>query len=162
MRAVHTPKNGGIAQISSLAISQAGAICLRKGDGPGNCEVVLIASRTNGSWGIPKGHVELGESLPQTAEREAFEEAGVKGLILEPPIGQFSHHKEGRLLRYSVSVHLLFVQKIEPYFPEKSKRQIKWVPLPIAAREVANRELGRLIDSVTTHPVYEHRAALGW
>ncbi|HCL64081.1 NUDIX domain-containing protein [Agrobacterium tumefaciens] len=158
MRAAYSVGSTGIEQGSPLAIAQAGAICLRMGDRPDEDEIALVASRTNGTWGIPKGHVELGESLRQAAEREAFEEAGAKGVTLEPAIGQFSYYKEGRLLRYSVSVHLLFVQTIAPYFPENNERQIKWVPLTGAAREVANRELSRIIASVRTHPLYEEHA----
>ncbi|MFK0206311.1 NUDIX hydrolase [Agrobacterium sp. NPDC090283] len=158
MRAAFSVGSEGIEQGSPLAIVQAGAICLRIGDRPGEGEIALVASRTNGAWGIPKGHVELGESLQQAAEREAFEEAGVKGFTLEPEIGQFLYHKEGRLLRYRVSVHLLLVQRIELHFPEKNERQIKWVPLTVAARDVANRELSRIIASVRTHPLYEEHA----
>ncbi|AYG64330.1 hypothetical protein CCGE525_36865 (plasmid) [Rhizobium jaguaris] len=52
---------------------------------------------------------------------------------------------------YSVSVHLLNVQGIAPSYPEKGERRIKWVLLPVAAREVANPTLRRIIASVIIH-----------
>lgn len=36
-----------------------------------------------GSWGYAGGSVELGESVEQTAERELFEETGLKAQKLE-------------------------------------------------------------------------------
>lgn len=33
-------------------------------------------------WCLPKGHVENGETLPQTAVREIAEETGIKGQVL--------------------------------------------------------------------------------
>ncbi|SCB40685.1 NUDIX hydrolase [Rhizobium hainanense] len=141
-----------IGEKPSFAILQAGAICLRMGATPDDSEIALVVSRTSGSWGIPKGHVELGETSQQAAEREAFEEAGVEGSALEPVIGRFSYRKEGRSLLYSVSVHLLHVQAIASSYPEKDERRIRWVPLTVAMREVANPELRRIIASVITHP----------
>lgn len=41
-------------------------------------EVLAVKSRTNGDWGLPKGHVEDGESEEETARREVFEETGLE------------------------------------------------------------------------------------
>ena len=42
----------------------------------------LVGQRRNahgdGTWSVPGGHIEFGESFEQTAEREAFEETGLK------------------------------------------------------------------------------------
>ncbi|MFK0204740.1 NUDIX hydrolase [Agrobacterium sp. NPDC090283] len=147
-----------IGQKPPFAILQAAAVCLRLRAKADEGEIALVASRTNGSWGIPKGHVEPGETSQQAAVREAFEEAGVEGSALEPVIGRFSYRKEGRSLLYSVSVHLLHVHRIASSYPEKDERRIKWVPLTVAVSEVANPKLGLIIASVATHPYYERRA----
>ncbi|TWB07796.1 ADP-ribose pyrophosphatase YjhB (NUDIX family) [Rhizobium sp. ERR 1071] len=145
-----------IEQSSPVAILQAGAVCLRMGERANEGEIALVASRANGSWGIPKGHVELGETSRQAAEREAYEEAGVEGIALEPVIGRFFYRKEDRSLLYSVSVHLVNVRGIALSYPEKGERRIKWVPLIAAAREVANPKLRRIIVSLISNPLYEH------
>ena len=41
-------------------------------------EVFLVQHLNGAHWGFPKGRAEKGESLKQTAERELFEETGMK------------------------------------------------------------------------------------
>lgn len=50
--------------------------CVYKIEG-NNASIILIKSRISKSWGIPKGHVEEGETLRETAVRETYEESGV-------------------------------------------------------------------------------------
>ena len=38
---------------------------------------ILLIFQQNGFWGFPKGHVEEGETEPETAVREVFEETGL-------------------------------------------------------------------------------------
>lgn len=44
---------------------------------------VLLVHHNLGHWGIPKGHVEYGETETETALREVFEETGVKVSLLD-------------------------------------------------------------------------------
>jgi 8-oxo-dGTP pyrophosphatase MutT (NUDIX family) len=88
------------AERSAQLIEQAGAICLRKADGREKVEVLLIGSLRNGRWGIPKGHVEPGETSWEAAEREAFEEAGIIGTAIERVVGSFVYTKDRAPLRY--------------------------------------------------------------
>ncbi|MFP4508617.1 MAG: bis(5'-nucleosyl)-tetraphosphatase [Spirochaetaceae bacterium] len=53
----------------------AGAVVVRK-TGFGEWECVLVLQH-NGDWGLPKGHVEAGESDAETAIREVREETGL-------------------------------------------------------------------------------------
>ena len=39
-----------------------------------------------GIWDLPKGRIEKGETIEETAVREVEEECGVEGLILEKPL----------------------------------------------------------------------------
>lgn len=53
----------------------AGAVVVqRAGSGEWQCVLVL---QHNGDWGLPKGHVEAGETDAQTAVREVREETGL-------------------------------------------------------------------------------------
>jgi 8-oxo-dGTP pyrophosphatase MutT (NUDIX family) len=63
-------------------VDQAGAIVV--GIRNGGPAVLLVTGKRNpGHWVFPKGHVEEGETLEQAALREAEEEAGVTGAIVE-------------------------------------------------------------------------------
>ena len=52
-------------------------------------EVLMMMRR--GWWDLPKGHVEPGESHPQTALREVEEETGLHGVRLGEPLGTTQH-----------------------------------------------------------------------
>jgi ADP-ribose pyrophosphatase YjhB (NUDIX family) len=51
----------------------------------GRARIAIIARRNRSGrveWCLPKGHVEAGETLRQTAEREVAEETGIRGRVL--------------------------------------------------------------------------------
>jgi 8-oxo-dGTP pyrophosphatase MutT (NUDIX family) len=127
-------------------VQQAAALCLRPASCPGGLEVLLIASRAAGEWGLPKGHVEPGEASHQAARREAFEEAGVIGAADETVLDTFLYSKPGDEARYRVAVHLLTVAGQRATFPESGQRAMRWVPLATAGGLVANRHLGGILD----------------
>src|SRR5947209_14678636 len=78
----------------------------------GAIEVLLITSRETRRWVIPKGWPIKGLKSPQTAAREAFEEAGVEGLVAKKKLGVFHYDKRlrsGRIQRVRVGVYPLQV-----------------------------------------------------
>jgi 8-oxo-dGTP pyrophosphatase MutT (NUDIX family) len=44
-------------------------------------EVAMIATDGGGRWGLPKGHVQRGETAEAAAEREVAEETGLSGKV---------------------------------------------------------------------------------
>lgn len=58
-------------------VSAGGVIYRKKGD---EIEIALIHVRSR--WGLPKGHVEEGESIEETALREVREETGLEGKVI--------------------------------------------------------------------------------
>src|SRR5687768_6649789 len=87
-------------------VEEAGAICYRRTK-KGQIEVLLVGSRRNGCWGVPKGHVEPGETTSVTAAREAFEEAGVRGKMEPAVFDAFRYRKDSSPDSFIVTVHLL-------------------------------------------------------
>jgi 8-oxo-dGTP pyrophosphatase MutT (NUDIX family) len=75
-------------------VEQAGGIAVRS-DGDG-WWVLLVRSKKDPSlWIFPKGHIEPGESAPETALRETSEEAGVEGELIGP-VGDPLEFQSGR------------------------------------------------------------------
>jgi 8-oxo-dGTP pyrophosphatase MutT (NUDIX family) len=115
-------------------LKQAGAIPFRvEPDGP---RVLLMTSLETGRWVIPKGGIEPGESAWRAAEREALEEAGVKGIIHKTPLGNYTYGKRvrsGAVRPTIVDVFLLEVRKQLKKWPERGQRRLEWVTIPVAA-----------------------------
>lgn len=71
-------------------VSAGGVIFRRRED---QVEVALI--HTGKRWGLPKGHVEKGERVEETAVREVREETGLLGR-LDRKLGQISYTYRGK------------------------------------------------------------------
>lgn len=71
-------------------------------------EILMIQDRL-GRWTIPKGHVEEGESLEQTALREVAEETGLTEFNLGEKLDKlhFFYRKEGKLIFMTTHVYLM-------------------------------------------------------
>jgi 8-oxo-(d)GTP phosphatase len=61
---------------SDAPVLAAGAICWRVG-ADGGLELLLVRSARWGDWSWPKGKLDPGESLPECAVREVWEETGI-------------------------------------------------------------------------------------
>jgi 8-oxo-dGTP pyrophosphatase MutT (NUDIX family) len=94
--------------------------------GPTDIEILLVSS-SRGRWIIPKGWPKVGEGA-EAAAREAFEEGGITGRLVEEPLGRFDYIKRvpGRVARHHVIVHLLVVSTQHPKWPERPKRNRLW------------------------------------
>jgi 8-oxo-dGTP pyrophosphatase MutT (NUDIX family) len=132
-------------------IQQYAAICYKREHQNCNIEVLLITSRDSGRWVVPKGWA-MDKKLPhQVAEREAWEEAGVKGKAKKKPFGYYTYLKSldtGDTVPSIVQVHLVEVTAIAVEFPEKGQRSIAWFPPHEAAALVREPELKGLLGKV--------------
>lgn len=128
-------------------VEQAGALCVRCGN-DGNLNILLVGGRRNGRWGLPKGHIDPGETSHAAASREAFEEAGVKGTASTDLFGAFEYTKDSSLERYRVLVHLLEVKSISPDYPEKAVRKKQWFAVDEAMRQVREPGLRDVIGKL--------------
>lgn len=136
-------------------IEQAGALCLRT-TSDGTRQVLLVGSRRNGRWGLPKGHIDAGESSHAAAAREAFEEAGVRGSVSDAIHGSFLYSKDGSPHRYRVIVRALNISDLLRVYPERDLRKRQWFAISEAASAAGHpglREL--LITLIPGRPVRE-------
>src|SRR3954469_6189247 len=116
--------------------------------GSSGTEVMLVTSRGRQRWIIPKGWPHSGRAPCDSAAREAFEEAGVLGLVGRRSLGSFRYKKrlkKGRVTVCDVHVFPLNVVRQRPQWPEKNQREIKWVSVKEAAEAVQNARLSNII-----------------
>jgi 8-oxo-dGTP pyrophosphatase MutT (NUDIX family) len=111
-------------------------------------EVMLVTSRGSRQWIIPKGWPHKGRAPHRSAAREAFEEAGVVGVIDRRPVGSFPYEKRlknGGVVSCEVLVYPLKVLRQTKEWPEQRQRKVKWLSASDAAAAVRDRRLGRII-----------------
>jgi len=126
---------------SSECIRQAAAIPVRRG------RVCLVTSSSGGRWVVPKGHLEPGKTAGQIALQEAWEEAGVTGVLLPEPIGSYLYTKYGNT--YHVIVFGMEVTEAADDWPERSLRQRAWLDPADALARVQEKGLRELIRAAT-------------
>lgn len=127
---------------------QYAAICYRAAKKPGREQVLLLTSRDTGRWVVPKGWPISGKKAHAVVEREAYEEAGVRGTAEKEPFGFYHYMKglqTGLKVPVRVQVHLLEVEEMLKNFPEKGSRQLEWVSPEEAATRVNEPELQALL-----------------
>ncbi|WP_324762992.1 NUDIX hydrolase [Sinorhizobium meliloti] len=127
---------------------QYAALCYRLARKTNALEILVITSRDTGRWVIPKGWPMQGKQAHEVAEREAYEEAGVKGKVQRAAIGAYVYQKRmdhGLEISCKVQVHALEVEDFCKNFPEKGSRRLEWVDYREAAKRVAEPSLKELI-----------------
>jgi 8-oxo-dGTP pyrophosphatase MutT (NUDIX family) len=122
-------------------VQQAAAIPFRRIDG--RLEICLIRRRT-GSWGIPKGRVERGESREEAARRETWEEAGIKGRASGASIGNYEYSRRGA--HFVVAVFLLEVLEERGAWHESALRERRWVTVADAAEMLSDHPVRSLFE----------------
>jgi 8-oxo-dGTP pyrophosphatase MutT (NUDIX family) len=134
---------------------QYAALCYRMKKKQGGLEVLLLTSRDTGRWVIPKGWPMPAKKAHAVAEREAYEEAGVKGKVDKEPLGYYHYNKSlrsGLKILVRVQVHPLDVQEMVKNFPEKGSRKLEWVSPEEAANRVNEPELKALFSVFASRP----------
>ncbi|NQV58015.1 MAG: NUDIX hydrolase, partial [Rhodospirillales bacterium] len=95
----------------------------------GELRILLITSLGTKRWVLPKGHIERGLTPRESAEFEAFEEAGLSGDVEELSIGAYTYMKNkkkgGRQCRVEV-FPMNFKHMVDDY-PEAGLRKRKWM-----------------------------------
>lgn len=109
----------------------------------GRPQVLLVTSRSGKRWVVPKGIVEPGLTPAASAEKEAWEEAGVRGRLRPDVVGRYQYAKWGGIC--TVEVFVLDVELVADQWPERELRQRRWLGTAEAAELVTEPELGRIL-----------------
>ena len=109
---------------------------------------MLITSREQRRWVVPKGNPIGGLNLHEAAAHEAFEEAGVSGIPCPTALGEYHYLKrrrDGTTRNVTVAVFPLAYQRQADEWPEQDERETKWFDLVGASDAVDEPELKQLI-----------------
>ena len=121
---------------------QSAVLPYRRRDG--ELEVLLITSRNGKRWVLPKGIVEPGMTPPDSAAKEAEEEAGVEGAVSENSLGRYAQKKWGGTCK--IEVFPMRVTAEKAHWPEAEIRQRAWLSLESAAKRVENAKLRKILE----------------
>ncbi|MET3355953.1 UNVERIFIED_ORG: 8-oxo-dGTP pyrophosphatase MutT (NUDIX family) [Xanthobacter viscosus] len=115
----------------------------------GEVQIRLITSRETRRWVIPKGWPMKGLSPPKAAAREAYEEAGLVGVISREPLGMYTYEKRlgTRSVLCDVLVFPFKVKRLLQKWPERFQRYGFWFSIDSAAAAVQEEDLSELIRS---------------
>lgn len=113
----------------------------------GELRVLLVTSRETQRWIIPKGWPMKGKKPHRAAEREALEEAGVKGRIDRKSIGRYDAWKRltDHFILCSVKVYPLEVREQRKKWREQTERRAVWFKALDAADLVDEPGLSTII-----------------
>lgn len=117
-------------------------------DETGKVALLLVSSRTQGRWIFPKGKIGNRMIPRRSAEREAFEEAGVLGRIGREPVGSYRQPIGGGTDRGEVLVVHAFALRVTDeldVWQEMHQRQRKWFTIKEALRAVRDPEIKKMI-----------------
>lgn len=111
----------------------------------------LLLQDVKGRWSIPKGHVESGETLEQTAIREIGEETGLMGIKIIDKLDKihFFYRMDGKLIFMTTFVFLMeATEPDETLQPEKSEGiiDVSWFDEQAALRAIEYKATKVLLE----------------
>jgi 8-oxo-dGTP pyrophosphatase MutT (NUDIX family) len=131
-------------------IYQAAAIPIQAG------RICVVTSSSGKRWVIPKGCFELGKTAGEIALQEAWEEAGLVGVLNPEPVGSYLYDKSGNTCH--VTVYIMQVTEIAEEWPERLLRQRCWLKPGQAVEYIEERGLREVLRRVVAADPVELQA----
>jgi 8-oxo-dGTP pyrophosphatase MutT (NUDIX family) len=127
--------------IPTVVVRQAGAIPVRGG------QVCVVSSRSGKRWVVPKGWMEPGKTAGEIALLEAWEEAGLTGVLRPEPAGSYLYEKDNRT--FHVTVFVMEVTSSVEFWPERGVRERCWLTPSQAMGRIEDHGLREILRVVT-------------
>ena len=109
----------------------------------------LVSRDRYGQWGLPKGHLEDGESSKQAALREVNEETGLSDLELSEQLGVtgWSFRAKGSVVHKSGTFYLMYSEEGDPMPQlEEGITECVWVPAHEACSKIKYKNLHQILQ----------------
>jgi 8-oxo-dGTP pyrophosphatase MutT (NUDIX family) len=103
----------------------------------------MVTSKSGRRWVFPKGSIEPGQTAGESALMEAWEEAGLVGVLQREPIGSYHYDKLGGTRH--VTVFVMQVSEYKHTWPECTLREREWISCADALRRVEEPGLCSLV-----------------
>lgn len=119
-------------------------------DDKGRLKFLVIGSSKKHHWVVPKGIKDPGLTPQQSAAKEAWEEAGIRGEVVDEPLGRYSVEKWGA--QCNVDVYPMRVTEIlDEEIWEENHRMRHWLAAKKAAASLKQPELGSMLLTLAEH-----------
>jgi 8-oxo-dGTP pyrophosphatase MutT (NUDIX family) len=120
-----------VAALRNARATSAGGVIHRVVDG--QMQVVLGHRREPVLWALPKGTPDAGETLEETALREAREETGL-AVVIEAPVRSVSYVFVRGRTRFHKTVHFYLMRAVGGDVSQHDREfhEVRWVDLPEA------------------------------
>ncbi len=103
----------------------------------GKIEVIIISTR-KGNWSLPKGNLVKEIGPRRTAQLEAYEEAGIEGILHPCRMTCSLNHT-------CIYLYPLAVTKVFEDWPESKRRKRKWISLAKGSRILSRKEMRKVL-----------------
>lgn len=136
--------------ISGPLCSQVAALPWRR-EADGTISVLLVTSRTNAKWMLPKGWPMAGKTDAEAALEEAKEEAGIDGIVSATPLGSYHFLKlfnDGSSKPAQAIIYSVHVEHQHTKWREKGQRQRRWFSLLQASKVAFEPDLARFLKGL--------------
>jgi 8-oxo-dGTP pyrophosphatase MutT (NUDIX family) len=107
--------------------------------------VCLVTSSNGRRWVIPKGVIDPGHTAGEAALQEAWEEAGLTGVLRPEPVGSYVYPKWGSTCH--VTVFVMEVADAAEDWPERGVRQRAWVKPEEAVKRIEEVGLRAILQA---------------
>ena len=125
--------------MASDSVRQAAAVPIKSG------QLCLVTSRSGKRWVIPKGCIEPGKTAGEIALQEAWEEAGLTGVLQTDPVGSYLYEKLGTV--HHVIVFVMRVTDVAQAWPEDAFRERSWMRFDDAMDSIEDSGLREILRS---------------
>lgn len=106
---------------------------------------VLVVDQKGTSWSLPKGHIEEGETLIETAKREIYEESGIKELELIETLSNYQRHQipddgigEDKTVLKTIYMFLFKTNQVNLKPVDEENLKAKWLDKSKVAKQLTH------------------------